>query len=260
MNSNNLNHMRTFFFTIILLAILIAGVAWWYQSGVAIDTARVSDTDVATTTNADVATSTPSATVPETGAPLEERIAPVSGVYTIHTAESMVGWAGQKPLIDGYVNSGTIAIQEGSVRIGSDNSVSGGFVLDMHSITVGLTATKPGAEGALQEHLKGDAFFRVEEYPTAEFVVTQSERLNDFSYRITGNLTMLGNTEEVVFDAETFATDGGAVLTVLAQFAIDRTRWGLTVGSGSFFENLGDRLIADEVLLDVLVVANRTSQ
>jgi polyisoprenoid-binding protein YceI len=259
--------MRIFLFILLFVFIVASGV-WWYTSGTAIELLRVSDdAAMATSIDTDIVQSASGGEVvgdvpvsaPEEDMVSEGRTVPGAGTYTINTQESVLGWAGKKPLIDGYVNSGTIAVAKGDITIAPDRSVSGGFVLDMNSITVGLTAAKPGAENALQDHLKGDAFFRVAEYPTAEFVVTQSELLGDFSYRITGNLTLLGKTEEVTFDAEAFATDGGNVLTVLAQFAIDRTRWGITVGSGSFFENLGDRLIADEVLLDVLVVTTRSA-
>ncbi|MCA9366166.1 YceI family protein, partial [Candidatus Kaiserbacteria bacterium] len=94
-----------------------------------------------------------------------------SGTYTVNAEQSEFTWAGKKPLIDGYINSGTIAMSEGTITVG-ESEASGNFVLDMNTLNVGLTAKKPGQEGTLEGHLKGERWFDVATYPTATFVIT----------------------------------------------------------------------------------------
>jgi len=245
--------MRTYIFVFTLLIIGIG--VWWYAARSPED---VSELPLQENEAATVATSSPAVAEGESfGAPLEERTPVAFGTYSIDTSESVFGWAGKKPFIDGYVNSGTIMLQEGMFALTAENGLRGNVVLDMNTITVGLTAAKPGGESKLEEHLKGDAFFKVAEYPTATFTITDSEQTDDFHYGIVGDLTMLGTTQEIAFDAEAFATENGDTATILAQFTIDRTRWGITVGSGSFFSDLGDNLISDDILLDLLLVTRR---
>lgn len=180
-----------------------------------------------------------------------------SGTYTVDPAQSEFEWAGQKPLIDGYVNSGTIDITEGTISVG-DSEASGSFVLDMNTLRVGLTAQKPGQEGALEGHLKNERWFDVASYPTAEFVITNVTPTADsdatFEYTVTGDLTFKGTTNEISFPARIYQSEDG-LLHAEAVTEINRTRWGLTSGSGNFFENLGDNLVADEVAISFSVVA-----
>ena len=176
------------------------------------------------------------------------------GTYVVDTEASTFQWAGQKPLIDGYVNSGTIALSEGSIIV-LDGEATGTFTLDMNSLQVGLTAQKPGQEGALEGHLKGERWFNVDTYPTATFVITSVVPTETaLVYTVTGDLTMKGATDEVSFPAEIYQADDG-LLYANAQFEVDRTKWGITAGSGNFFEDLGDNLIDDMVLLSFSLVA-----
>jgi len=179
-----------------------------------------------------------------------------AGQYAVVTGESSFNWSAKKPLIDGYVNSGTIALSKGTISV-TDTSASGSFTLDMNTLDVGLTAKKPGKEGALEGHLKSADFFDVEKYPTATFVIQDVEATAEssatFTYRVTGDLTMKGKTNEVSFPAQIYMKDGK--LMAKASFEIDRTDWGLTYGSGNFFQDLGNNLIDDMVSISFDLVA-----
>ena len=176
------------------------------------------------------------------------------GTYTVNPEQSEFRWAGQKPLIDGYTNSGTIDLSEGSIIVG-ENEATGTFTLDMNSIHVGLTAKKPGQEGALEGHLKGERWFNVETYPTATFTITSvTPTESELVYTVTGDLTLKGTTNTVTFPARIYQTPEG-LLKAEADLEIDRTLWGITAGSGNFFEDLGDNLIDDMVLLSFSLVA-----
>lgn len=178
------------------------------------------------------------------------------GTYTIVPEESTFSWAGKKPLIEGYINSGTIDIKEGTITK-TNESATGTIVLSMNTLHVGLTAKKPGQEGMLEEHLKGKGWFDAETYPTAQFTITKAVQLGTSSeYEITGDLTLKGKTHTIVFPATIFSDNEGAV-HARASMEIDRTKWGLTAGSGNFFDSLGDNMISDMVALSFDIVAKK---
>ncbi|MEK7063815.1 MAG: YceI family protein [Patescibacteria group bacterium] len=185
-----------------------------------------------------------------------ERTVVTPGTYTLQPALSDVAWAVGKPLIEGYINSGTIGIKEGTITV-IDTSASGSVVMDMNTIKVSLTATKPGKESALERHLKSDDFFDVEANPTATFTITSVTPVDAaaFTYTLTGDLTLLGKTNPITVPAEIFMADG--TLRGVSEFTIDRTKWGITYGSGSFFDNLANNVIEDEVHLTLSVVGTK---
>jgi polyisoprenoid-binding protein YceI len=95
----------------------------------------------------------------------------------------------------------------------------------------------------LTNHLKSPDFFGVKSNPKAKFVTTKVEKA-DGDYKVTGELTMIGQTKAITFPAK--VTAAGDSLTLTASFAIDRTQWGMTYGKGK---------INDEVKLTVSVKA-----
>ena len=46
------------------------------------------------------------------------------------------------------------------------------------------------------------------------------------------------------------------MLTAKAAFKVDRTKYGIKYGSGSFFENLGDKAISNDFEVEVDIAAN----
>lgn len=79
----------------------------------------------------------------------------------------------------------------------------------------------------LTTHLKSGDFFNVNEFPKAEFQSTSIEDAGDGKVNITGDLTLLGKTNSILFPA-TVSTDDG--LAIDATFTIDRTQFGMDYG------------------------------
>ncbi len=235
------------------IIVLAAAVGVWYV--MAGPGSMMTKNEVATTTaNAGLQPATP---VETNTAPT--RTVVTEGAYTVNASSSIVNWSGKKPLIDGYTNSGTIGVTAGTIKVAT-TSATGEFTIDMNTLDVGLTAKKPGQEGALTGHLKGDKWFDVAKYPTAKFVIKSVKARPDsattFTYDITGDLTMKGKTNEITFPATIFADEQG-MLHADAATEIDRTKWGLTFGSGSFFDDLADNVIDDMVALSFKLVAKK---
>lgn len=194
----------------------------------------------------------------EAGTNEPARMAVAEGTYAVDPSRSSVTWAGKKPLIEGYVNAGAIAIQSGEIVVGETTSAA--FTFDMATISVSGTPTKPGSESSLEEHLKGERWFDVANHPTASFAITSVTPREDTDatsvYDVTGELTMKGTTGTLTFPA-TIYTDAAGVLHARADLEFNRTKWGITSGSDSFFDNLADNVIDDMVALSFHLVAER---
>jgi polyisoprenoid-binding protein YceI len=88
-------------------------------------------------------------------------------------------------------------------------------------------------------------FFGVANHPTAKLVITKVEPGNNGAYMITGDFTIKGVTVPSSFELS--ADDNSAT----ASIKLDRTKYGLKYGSGSFFDNLGDKAINDDFDVNV---------
>lgn len=189
-----------------------------------------------------------------------KKVSVTEGSYIVDIERSSIRWAGQKPFVDGYVNSGSLSVANGNISV-SEGLATGEFTIDMNTLSVSNTPAKPGKESLLEEHLKGENWFAVDTYPTATFsiktVSPREDSDSSFTYDITGDLTMKGTTDELTFPAMIYV-NGEGELEAKADLEFDRTIWGITSGSGSFFDGLADNVIDDMVALSFELVANKT--
>ncbi len=161
---------------------------------------------------------------------------------------STVKWVGKK--VTGQHN-GSIALKGGRLEM-EDGTLTGGlFTIDMTSIV--CEDLSGGTKGKLEGHLKSDDFFGVETYPTATFVITRAVPQGPGKYKVVGNITIKDTTEEIQFPATVEEKDGK--YTATADLTIDRSKFDIRYGSGSFFDNLGDKTIYDDFELSISLVA-----
>lgn len=161
---------------------------------------------------------------------------------------SYVKWTGYK--VTGQ-HFGKVMLKSGSLEFEGNNLVGGSFEMDMTSITV----EDLSGEGAkkLGGHLKSDDFFGVATYPTSKFVITKVvSRGTPGAYKIVGNLNLKAATKELRFNADIKTIEGKETAT--AKITLDRSEYDIRYGSGSFFENLGDKTIYDEFDLEINLV------
>ena len=89
----------------------------------------------------------------------------------------------------------------------------------------------------LNDHLKNADFFDVENYPSMMFESTSVEDPGDGQLRVNGNLTILGQTHPVTFDAvhnQRGPVRGGATkVGFSATGSVDRTAYGMNFGAGN---------------------------
>jgi len=158
----------------------------------------------------------------------------------IDVKESHITWEGEK--VTGS-HDGTIDIKNGYFTIENGELKGGEFVMDMSSITV--TDLEGDDKGKLEGHLKSDDFFGVKNYPNAKLVITSVAKKGNGTYGVVANLTIKNKTNPVTFNLEWKENSASAELT------IDRSKYDVRYGSGSFFDNLGDKTIYDNFELDV---------
>lgn len=161
-------------------------------------------------------------------------VAPIT--KNINAGTSNIMWKGYK--VTGS-HEGNIKFKSGNFKFEGDVLTSGDLTVDMNSID--CTDLSGGGKGKLEGHLKSDDFFGVEKNPTAAIKFTKvTSRGVAGEYKVTANITIKNITKEIKFNAT--VKDG----TATAAIKLDRSDFDIKYGSGSFFDNLGDKTIYDE--------------
>jgi polyisoprenoid-binding protein YceI len=141
---------------------------------------------------------------------------------------------------------GHIKLKDGVLTVKDNKIVSGTFNIDMNSIT-NDDLQDAGYNQKLIGHLKTDDFFGVVKFPITTLVISESTFVNNQA-DVNGNLTIKGITNPIAFKV----TKNGN--TYSANIAVNRAKFDVRYGSGSFFDNLGDKVIDDIFTLDVILV------
>ena len=201
----------------------------------------------------EVPTEAPTEEVAE-AAPTEEPAAEgnEAATYTVDTEASTLEWYGEKPI--GAAESGIVQIAQGQLTFMGTELVDGSMVIDM--TTIEPTSKTGDMLGMLTGHLKSDDFFAVETYPTATLVLKSAEPTDvENQYTVIADLTIKETTDEIQFLTDVVVGDDTIAAT--AEIIVDRSIYNVQYGSGSFFDNLGDDLISDEMRMTVSLVANK---
>lgn len=153
----------------------------------------------------------------------------------VKAEESKVAWKAYK--VTGS-HSGSVALKSGALMFDNDKLTGGEFAVDMTSLIA--TDLEGESRQKLEGHLKSDDFFSVESHGTATLVFTNVKSTGKNSYEVTGDLMVKGITKPVTFDVSVYGSKATATMKV------DRTQFDVKYGSGSFFDDLGDKTIYDE--------------
>ncbi len=158
-----------------------------------------------------------------------------------------VTWVCKKKV--GATHTGTITIKKGQLLFDKDGTLTGGScVIDMQTI-VNTDLDSKAMQETLVEHLESTDFFDTKTYPESLLNITKAEKKNDTQYKITADLTIKNQTHPITFDATVIEKEGKRIAT--ATITIDRSKWDIRYGSGSFFSDLGDNLIEDTITFTI---------
>ncbi len=153
---------------------------------------------------------------------------------------SSIKWTGYK--VTGQ-HEGTIDFTDGTLNFKDGKLVGGTFTIDM--TTINTTDLSGEYKGKLDGHLKSEDFFGVKKFPKAVLKFRKVVETDDNVYRVAADLTIKGNKSPIAFNIEVEENSAEAKLKV------DRTKYGITYKSASFFEGIKDKAISDE--FDLLV-------
>ena len=164
--------------------------------------------------------------------------------FKANVEKSELKWTAKK--VTGQ-HTGHIKLIDGVLTVKDNKIVGGTFNIDMKSITDD-DLTDAGYNQKLIGHLKTDDFFGVEKFPVTTLVISESATFVNNQADVNGKLTIKGITNPITFKA---MKNGN---TYTASIAVNRAKFDVRYGSGSFFENLGDKVIDDIFMLDVVLV------
>ena len=165
---------------------------------------------------------------------------------SINITKSNVKWYGDE--ITGKQHYGSLKFKEGDIILTgtgkiSDKIISGNFIVDMTSLNVeDLTGR---GKNSLEGHLKSDDFFSVNKFNFAYLKILKSNDPVNGVQTINGDLTIKGISHPVTFTMELNGKKAKSNLI------FDRTKYDVKFRSGNFFQNLGDKLIYDDIKLEV---------
>lgn len=154
----------------------------------------------------------------------------------LNISESSLKWEGKK--ITGSGHYGSMNFKESSVVVENGNIISGEFLVDMSSISCDDLSGK--GKSGLEGHLKSEDFFDVKNFNTAKLVISS---VNNETAK--GLLTIKNITHPVDFRLTKDKSNYNA------ELVFDRSKYDVKYASGNFFENLGDKLILDEIKINV---------
>lgn len=188
----------------------------------------------------------PAATnVPDENKPVQETVIK-DGRHPINASSSIIAWTGSN--VVGKTHKGMVSLKEGYIDTVDSKLAGGSFVIDMATIS-----DNDGSD-MLVKHLSGQDFFDTASYPESKLVITSIEPDSGRPeyYLAKADLTIKNKTNQISFGI-TLEGEGKAIIAK-TNFSIDRTLWDVRYGSGKFFQDLGDKMIKDEISYDISLI------
>ena len=170
------------------------------------------------------------------------------GDYIVNKDLSTIKWTGKE--ITTKSHYGILDLKEGSIYVNNDGIISGKVVIDMNSINC-LDMSGRG-KNRLEGHLRSDDFFGVNSYPEANLIFTSWSVNNLGKILYKGDLTIKNITHPITFSGSVKKIDIGYRSTINLSF--DRTLYEIKFRSGKYFQNLGDKLILDNIDISAEIV------
>lgn len=165
-------------------------------------------------------------------------------ILNVDIANSSLKWHGKKVTGEHF---GTIQLKNGTFEIKKNKIINGEFTIDMASLA-NTDLQDEDYKAKLEGHLKSDDFFGVEKFPTAKLTITSSSAFKNNVAFVNAVLTIKGIIKPIEFEVH---KEGSKFM---AEIIVDRSKFDIKYGSGSFFDNLGDKMIYDEFTLSVTII------
>ena len=167
------------------------------------------------------------------------------GEYQIDKTKSVVRWIGRTPV---KFHDGTIDIQEGNFSVDDNGILNGNIIIDMESIN--CTDLSGGGKKSLEEHLMNDDFFSVNKFKTSKINISSEMKPNNGLIDFKGNLEIKNISNPISFKSSINKTPEGKY-TASSKLTFDRSMYNVKYKSKSFFDDLGDKFINDDIEIEL---------
>ena len=170
------------------------------------------------------------------------------GEYQIDKTKSVVRWIGRTPV---KFHDGTINIQEGNFSVDDNGILNGNIIIDMESIN--CTDLSGGGKKSLEEHLMNDDFFSVNKFKTSKINISSEMKPNNGLIDFKGNLEIKNISNPISFKSSINKTPEGKY-TASSKLTFDRSMYNVKYKSKSFFDDLGDKFINDDIEIELEII------
>ena len=163
-------------------------------------------------------------------------------IVSVNAENSVIKWKGEK--VTGF-HEGIINIKTANLTFDKGDLTGGEIIIDMS--TIECTDLSGPYKNKLEEHLNSSDFFNITEYPISSLKITDCQKVSENLFKVVADLTIKNVTESVQFETELLKN------VATADLIIDRTKFDIKYSSGSFFKNLGDKMIYDNFSISVSI-------
>jgi polyisoprenoid-binding protein YceI len=173
-----------------------------------------------------------------------------TGSYTIDPTHSRIGFVARHAMVTKV--RGSFNEFAGTGYLDADNPAASHVEITIQAASIDTrNADRDG-------HLRSNDFFDMETYPEIRFASTSVERVDDVTYRVTGDLTIKDTTKPVTVDFEYTgaATDpfGNERVGFEGSTTVNRKDWGVNWNAAL---DAGGVLVSEKVTLEFEVSAVR---
>lgn len=169
------------------------------------------------------------------------------GNYELKLDSSRLNW--ECGWLGGMSHNGDIKFKNGKIEIKNKNSIAGKFTVNMNEID--CFDLGGGAKSKLISHLKSNDFFSVDNYNEAILEIDSLEHIKENEFLLYGDLMIKDIKNPVAMKGQIFKVENGYRASIKLSF--DRAKFNVKYKSKSFFSDLGDNIIDDNVILNANV-------
>lgn len=163
--------------------------------------------------------------------------------------DSQIEWKG-KAAFNAYALSGTLELEKATLFYQDETLSQATILIDMGSIQ--------SENDRLVQHLKSKDFFEVKRYRLAQFTLDAPIPMKVGATEVQGQLQIKAVSHPIRFPIELVQV--GEKWEMTGKMIIDRTKYGITFNSPTYFEKLKEQAIADEFELTFRLVVKQGQQ
>jgi polyisoprenoid-binding protein YceI len=172
----------------------------------------------------------------------------LTGTYTLDPAHSRIGFVARHAMVTKV--RGAFNDFEGTAVLDGDNPANSSARVTIQAASIDTR------QAQRDEHLRGNDFFAMDEFPQITFVSTGARQVDDENFELSGDLTVKGVTKSVTipFEYQGAAQDpfGNSRVGFEGSVVINRKDFGVNFNAAL---ETGGVLVSDKITLEFEISA-----